>query len=86
MMDIHDGRQIVVHASTIGAILEKSHPRVEAEGATMIAAKDVVEIADTITLVVAQILQSWLNAGSERDNTIEELGPAIEDHVRSWAA
>jgi hypothetical protein len=43
------------------------------------------KVAEDITLVVAEILQSWLDAGSERDVTFEDLGPAITDHVKGWA-
>lgn len=75
---------IVNHATAIGQLLEEKHPAVEMNGHTGIADADAEDVAAVITLVVAQILQSWLNAGSERDNTIEELEPHILKHVRSW--
>lgn len=43
-------------------------------------------IAETLTAVIAEILQSWLDAGSERDSTMEELFDPIHAHLRGWAA
>lgn len=76
-----DMSSILDHAREIGKILEWQHPAID----RAIPDEAVTPIADAITLVVAEIIQSWINAGSERDNTLEELGPAIEAHVRSWA-
>ena len=76
---------IVNHATAIGQLLEKHHPRTYdgiQNGFTNI--EDADEVAGCVTLAVAQILQVWLDAGSERENTIEELGPAIQEHFRSW--
>lgn len=82
-----DARLIMVLASDIGDILERNHPRRELEPGSGfgIPKEDTDDVADTITLVVAQILQSWLDAGSERDVTMEELGDPIRTHVKGWA-
>jgi uncharacterized protein YicC (UPF0701 family) len=50
----------------------------------LIPAEASEEVAEIITDVVAEILQAWLNAGSERDVTGEELGPVILEHVKGW--
>lgn len=87
-MDNADACQIVGHATMIGDLLEKNHPRVmlDGTGCGAVPKADVKDVAGVITMVVAQILQSWLDAGSERDVTMEELGPVIEEHVDGWAA
>jgi galactitol-specific phosphotransferase system IIC component len=81
-----DSNLIISHASVIGNHLANVFPSVMSDGAQLIPANAVTPVADVITLVVAEILQAWLNAGSERDVTLEELGPAIEAHVRDWSA
>ena len=83
-MEHEEAAHIICHATMIGQILEHHHPT-RIDGITRgIPEEDVGEVADVITLVVAQILQSWLDAGSERDVTLEELGPHILDHVKGW--
>lgn len=75
-------------ACAIGNILERNYPAVKPgdhDRAIAVPHAHVPAIADAITLVVADILQSWLDAGSERDVTLEELGPVIEGHVYGWA-
>jgi hypothetical protein len=74
-------------SSNIGAILAKEYPAVLMPecGMPTVPVDHAEAIANDITMVVAEILQSWLDAGSERDVTLEILGPAIEDHVRYWA-
>lgn len=76
------------YATAIGNLLAKEYPAVAAPGANhkgFIPADGVVHVADEITLVIAEIIQSWLDAGSERDVTMEELGQSIEDHVAGWS-
>jgi len=74
---------IVEHATAIGDELVKAYPA-ERNDFPVVPAQHAEAIADTITLVVAVILQAWLDAGSERDVTLEELGPAILEHVKDW--
>lgn len=77
---------IDARARDIGRILERNFPTVTHDGANAIPYHAIQPVAHEITLVVANILQAWLDAGSERDVTLEELYSPIEDHVRDWAA
>jgi hypothetical protein len=75
-------------AACIGYMLEDAFPAPKDWDAVTkfpIHAEHVDAISDYITLVVAEILQAWLDAGSERDVTLEELGPHITDHVKGWS-
>ena len=69
-------------ADAIGDNLRLAYPP---NRALFVPAQHVEAIADEITAVVAEILQAWLDAGSERDVTFEELGPVILDHVKGWS-
>lgn len=67
-------------------LLEKYQPVGEEPGMlTYIPRAGVEEIAEELTDFIAEVLQGWLDAGSERDVTYEELGPAIQDHVKGWS-
>lgn len=83
--------RVIKMAQEIGDILESEFPAIQTgddpddQTCRMIPGEHVDEISDYITLVVAQILQGWLNAGSERDVTIEELTDPIREHVKGWA-
>lgn len=44
------------------------------------------EIAEAITAMVAEMLQTWLDAGSERDVTMEELWGPIYTHIKGWGS
>jgi len=59
-----------------GDLSRDDHPIITDESAE--------DITHDILIVVAEFLQSWLDAGSERDNTHEELFDPIFNHVRSW--
>lgn len=78
---------VLARARLIGRGLEELYPRTVdyTNSFHLVPAEHVEAIADAITLVVAEILQAWLDAGSERDVTLEELGPAIRDHVKGWS-
>lgn len=90
-----DLNRILDRADQIGSILEACFPamsaleptksREEVGGPGLIPHQVVTQVAETLTLVIAEILQSWLDAGSEREVTLEELGGVIEDHVRGWS-
>lgn len=71
-------------AQRIGDDLEKAYPAID-EPFPHIDPQHVEALADEITNVVSEILQSFLHAGSERDATNEEIRPAIETLVRSWS-
>lgn len=73
-------------ATQIGQELEARYPAVPIEGTGLGLIPDThaAAISEEITAVVAQILQSWLNAGSERDVTLEELYDPIAAHISGW--
>lgn len=80
--------EILDHAREIGDLIESTFPKVLLLPDSSIGAvpmKHAEQVAELITDVVAEILQSFLDAGSERDVTLEELGPVIVDHVKGWA-
>lgn len=55
-------------------------------GGTALLPGDGSKVADDIVLLVAEMLQAWLDAGSEREVTEEEIGEAMRDHCRGWSA
>jgi hypothetical protein len=74
-------------AARIGVRLTEVFPvRETPDRVPTIPAEYADDIADQITAVVAEIIQQYLDAGSERENTMEELGPVIADHVKSWSS
>lgn len=87
MIDIPapDHNDVITFASTIGTILERHYPCPEDAPIGGIPPAHVEAVSDYITLVVAEILQAWLGAGSEREVTLEELGPHVLDHVKGWS-
>ena len=86
-LPIEDHNRIIALAGEIGNILTQTFPEAKIRGinGTTVPKKYYKEIAENITMVVANILQAYLNAGSEREVTEEELGPVIEEHVKGWA-
>lgn len=77
-------------ATLAGGILEQRFPAVPFPDAGLdhpqaIPHQHVEELAEEITLIVAQIIQSWLDAGSERDVTLEELTEPIAEHLKGWS-
>jgi DNA-binding ferritin-like protein len=42
-------------------------------------------LAADLTLLIAEILQAWVDAGSERDAVMEDLLPHIEAEVHGWS-
>ena len=92
---ILNSNTIIAHAKAIGDELERTYPAAHTTVTKVsgmdyeytyphVPAEHAEAIADHIALVVAEILQSWLDAGSERDSTLEDLGPAILNHVKGW--
>jgi hypothetical protein len=78
-----DHNDVVAFAAAIGNILVRHYPAPDLEHGS-IPADNAEAISDYITLVVAEILQAWLDAGSEREVTLEELFGPIYDHVKGW--
>lgn len=73
---------------TIGDALAEKHGIDYPDGADLgaIPTDKVDAIAEDILTVIAEILQSWINAGSERDVTMENdaLLAALTEEVRGW--
>lgn len=65
--------------------VSRDNEGVEDSGIGIVDKEHVREVAEGITEVVAEILQAWLDAGSEREVTMEDLGPVIEEHVKGWS-
>lgn len=81
--------EVLWHAEAIGQRLRELHgaddiPGWE-HGSSKMLPGDGSAVADDLTMVVAEILQSWLDAGSEREVTEEEIGPIMRDHCRGWS-
>lgn len=89
---IENHNRIMEYANEIGNLLQQQFPARPHDNdppgdplSRYIPGEHVPEIADEVTLVVANIIQAWLDAGSERDVTMEELGPEIEKHLKGWS-
>jgi hypothetical protein len=81
----HMGEQwIRNHASSIGVHLEHRYPRTEGR---FIPQNHVEDIAIALQGVIAEVIQAWIDAGSERDVTMEneELFRAIYDELKGWS-
>lgn len=77
-------------AGQIGMNMARVWPAVapsEGEIACAVPADKVEVIAEVMMAVVAEMLQAWLNAGSEREVTLEneDLRQMLVDKVRSWS-
>lgn len=73
------------HATRIGDILSTQYGVVEGyDGFGAIPADKDEALAEDLTAIIAEILQAWLNAGSEREATMETLFPAMLAEVREW--
>ena len=53
---------------------------------TGLPAAAVPVLATVLTEIVAEVIQYYIDAGSERDVTHECLGPAIENELWGWSA
>jgi hypothetical protein len=69
------------YAQQVGAALENTYP---AENRA-IPNYAVDEISEHLTGFIAEVLQTWLDAGSERDVTLENLYDPIRREVASWS-
>jgi len=79
-----NNNHILTLARQIGDELEHRYPTVTIDNAPAIPYDSVDALADDLALVLAEILQSWLDAGSERDVTLEELTDPIRQHLLGW--
>ena len=78
------------HARSMGRLLLLKWPATEVPMGPGLTPQQVVpkahadEIADLITLGVAEMIQAYIDAGSEREVTMENLGPHIAEEIHSW--
>lgn len=83
-----DWQSMRPHVEAIADILSKRYPAVPHrmdDSIPTIPSKYCEAIATQLTMVVAEVIQSWIDAGSERDVTLEELQPEIEKHLIGWS-
>jgi len=90
-MDANRQANMLYHARWAGKNIALEYPPVREvqDEATIIPRHiprdHVGAISEAITLCVAEILQAWLDAGSEREVTMEELLEPITLHVQDWS-
>lgn len=70
--------------------LRKKWPAVAVEGMDpehpqAIPFEKVEHLGMVLTSIIGEVLQAWLDAGSERDVTSEELTQPITEHVWGWS-
>src|SRR5215472_8235460 len=70
-----------------GVALEGAIPAVPIEGATGINGDYLEDITDQVVVFIAELVQAFINAGSEREVTYEneELRHAIYEELRGWS-
>lgn len=80
---------IIDAARLIGNELERTYPAVDNPdvGAPAIPAEAVEDITETLQLVIAEVIQAWIDAGSEREVTLEcePLYLALRNHLYGWS-
>jgi hypothetical protein len=81
--DPEDGDEL--GGDPMGTWLPRTTEGVEDIGNGLVNKEYVAAVAEGITSVISEILQAWLDAGSEREATDEEMGPVIESWVRGWS-
>lgn len=72
------------HAQAIGNHLADVYPPAYREGYPTVPSEHLDAITEEVTLVVAEIIQAWIDAGSERDAVMEELSPHIRNELKGW--
>lgn len=88
--DPHTQHHLRNLGSLIGYVMESQAPAVpyaEDSPPVAIPSDKVEEIVDGFTIVIAEALQAWLDAGSEREVTYENeaLHEALTQEVLGWA-
>jgi hypothetical protein len=68
-------------AQQTGTVLESAYPAVN----RAIPNEAVDSVSEHLTGFIAEVLQAWLDAGSERDVTLENLYDPIRREVASWS-
>lgn len=80
-----DWQSIRPHVEAIAVILRIRYPAVELENHDAIPLWGCEPIAHHLTMVIAEVIQAWIDAGSERDVTLEELFDPIYQHLVGWS-
>jgi hypothetical protein len=78
-----DWQKMRPHVGAIADILSTRYP--QDYRVRMIPYAACGAIAEQLTMVIAEVIQAWIDAGSERDVTLEELTPIIERHLVGWS-
>lgn len=78
-------QEIRPQAELLGDTLEKHYPRNEGEPPS-INREHLEELTDHLIMVIAEVIQAWIDAGSEREVTMEneELRKAIHNELEGW--
>lgn len=72
-------------ADLVGKVIEERIPQESGSLSHGFVPDRAVEpLTDAIVTFAAELLQTYLDAGSERDVTDEDLRPTIEKHVKEW--
>lgn len=86
-----DWQKLRPHAVEIGHILSERYHAVNvgtpAYPVGVIPQGAVEPITDQLVTVIAEVIQSWIDAGSEREVTMENetLHQAIYDELKGWS-
>lgn len=73
----------------LGETLATNYPAVQhPDNLGCVPAAHLDALTDHLLVMLAETIQSWIHAGSERDVTIsdEELYIAIRNHLKEWSA
>jgi hypothetical protein len=75
------------HGYQIGLEMATITPRVEIDGARLIPADHLADITEMLVLAIAEAIQPWIDAGSERDAVMEneELHAVILEELKGWS-
>jgi hypothetical protein len=82
--------RVVLHdlGRIAGITLEGAIPAVDIEGATGINGDYLEDLTDQVVVFIAELIQAFINAGSEREVTYENdaLRNAIYEELRGWSS
>lgn len=85
---MRNNNKVLALAAEIGDELVKEHGRMalDGHGCGGVVEGTVRAVTEDLVMVVAEIMQSWLDAGSEREVTFENeaLADGLMDEVNGW--
>lgn len=70
--------------NTIAEEMLKAFPPSSRENYSCVPSEHLEGIEYVLTATIAEVIQAYIDAGSERDVTHEELGPEILKHLKEW--